>query len=165
MTVLQIVLFLLFLLLLGGLFDAPFLPTSKKDFKKIADIIEAKKEKVVYDLGSGTGSLLFYLNKNYGVRGVGVEISPLLYFFSKIKSLYIEGVDIRYGNFRKTDLSKADVVYVFLTPLFQERAKKEILPKMKQGAELLVCGSEVDELSPVKLIREAGEQSYYLYKK
>ncbi len=152
-------------MIVGGLFDAPFLPTAKKDFKRIARLIDPSPEKVIYDLGSGTGNLLFYLNKDYKAKGVGIEISPILYFFSKIKSLSVKDVSIIYGNFRKQDISKADVVYMFLAPIVADKAEKEILVKMKKGALLLVSGSEAEGLTPLKTSKEKGRQSYYLYKK
>ncbi len=165
MSVLHIIFIFIFLIILGGLFDAPFLPTPKKDFKKIGDLINPPKGSTVYDLGSGTGELLFYLNKKYGTRGVGIEISPFLYLFSKLKARSVKDVDIIYGNFHHKDISNADTVYMFLTSAAADKAKKEILPKMKKGSFLLVSGNEAEGLVPLRSFKEKGKQSYYLYRK
>ena len=72
----------LFLFILGGFFGALWIPTRKKNYERIASLAELKPGMIFYDLGSGSGSLLFYLSKKYNIKCVGIEISPILYLYS-----------------------------------------------------------------------------------
>ncbi|MDP3093316.1 MAG: class I SAM-dependent methyltransferase [bacterium] len=127
-----LILILFYLIFLGALFEAPWLPTMKKNFDRIAKLAGLQPGMLFYDLGSGSGELLFCLSKKYDVNCIGIEISPLLYLYSKIKSLFFNKVKIRYGNFYKYDLSKADAVYVFLFPKAYYRLKTKISSGLKK---------------------------------
>src|SRR3989344_8748350 len=94
----------LIILFLGAFFDAPWVPTRKKDFIRIAEIAELQPGMLFYDLGSGSGEMLFYLSQKYNIYCVGIEVSPILYLYSKVKSLFYKKVKIIYGNFYKHDL-------------------------------------------------------------
>jgi len=120
---------ILILLFLGALFEAPWVPTRKKDYERIAEMASLKPGMLFYDLGSGTGEMLFYLSRRYDINCVGIEISPILYLYSKIKSFFYKKVKILYGNFYRHDLSKANVIYIFLMPKNFDKLKKEIIKK------------------------------------
>lgn len=155
----------LLVLFVFGIFGGViWMPTRKKDYERIAKVAILKSDDVFYDLGSGTGDLLFYLEKNHGIRCVGIEISPILYFYSKIKSLFYKKVKIRYGNFFKHDVSEANILYAFLHPKMYKKLKVKIKKDAKEGARIILAVWPFSNESHTVSSCEKGEVSYYLYK-
>lgn len=160
-----ILILLLILLFLGALFEAPWLPTKKKDYERIIKMANLRPEMSFYDLGSGTGDMLFYLSQKYNINCVGIEISPILYLYSKIKSIFYKKVKIKYGNFYKYDLSKADVIYAFLMSKNFDRLKKEIGKKMKKDSKIILSCWPFQNCNSKQISEGNKKIPYYLYDK
>lgn len=82
------------------------------------------------DLGSGDGSFLLAAARR-GIRGVGFELNPLLWAYSRLRSWpRRQLIDIRWGDYWHQPLPPSDAVYVFLI--------KRYMPKLdaKLSAEL-----------------------------
>lgn len=154
---------ILILIFLGALFEAPWVPTRKKDFDRVAKLANLRPGMLFYDLGSGSGELLFYLSKKYNVNCVGIEISPFLFLYSKIKSLFHNKVKIHYGNFYKYDLSKADMVYIFLLPKTYGKLRKKIETELKRGTKIILSCWPFKDCKPNKIDKKENAISYYLY--
>lgn len=156
----------LFLFIVGGLWGALWIPTKKRDYERIAKLIDLRPGMSFYDLGSGTGDLLFYFSKNRGVQCVGIEVSPILYLYSKIKSLFFKNVEIRYGNFFNHDLSKADIIYTFLHPKMYGRLKNKMDTGIRKDSTLILLSTwPFKDVSPLKISEKNKEATYYLYRK
>lgn len=156
----------LFLFILGGLWGTIWLPTKRRDYDRIADLADLKSGVILYDLGSGTGELLFYLAKKYKIKCTGIEISPVLYLYSKLKSLFFKNVEIKYGNFLKHNLSNADVIYVFLHPKVYDKLKEKIRHGIKKDSTLILLSTwPFKDKNPLRINEKHKEATYYLYKK
>lgn len=158
---------LLFLIFSGSILGTPWIPTQKKNFDRIARLAKMKPGDCFYDLGSGSGELLFHLSRNYGIRCVGIEISIPLYLYSKVKSLlfYNGKVEIRFGDFNKFDLSKADAVYLFLLPDSQEKIFDKLSTEMKEGSRVVVSCWPLKEINFQETSNPKNETNYFLYVK
>jgi len=155
---------LLILFIFGGFWGVIWIPTRKKDYERIVKIAAPKPNDVFYDLGSGSGDLLFYLAKRYDIRCVGIEISPIFYFYSKIRSLfYYKKVKIIYGDFFKHDISKADIIYAFLIPNMYKKLEAKIKKDAKEKARIVLVAWPFDNVPSTSSSCEKGEVSYYLY--
>ena len=78
----------------SSFFGVCWVPTKRKQYKLIAENAGLKDGMVFCDLGSGTGNLLFFLCRNYGVKCIGVELSLLLFLYSKTKALFCKSTSI-----------------------------------------------------------------------
>jgi ribosomal protein L11 methylase PrmA len=95
---------------------------------------------VIYDLGSGDGTALMIAAKEFGARGVGIEIDPLRSIFSKILLLrngVSDKVKIKRSNFFKEDLKEADVIFVYLVPKTIERLLPKFRKELKKGTRIV----------------------------
>ncbi|MGH2613418.1 MAG: hypothetical protein ACRDFB_10290 [Rhabdochlamydiaceae bacterium] len=135
---LNITLVVLLFLSAGSFFSAPWMPTRKRDFAVIANLMKPNPKDMLYDLSSGTGEFLFFMSKKYNIRGVGIEISPLLYLYSKTKSLFYKNVKIVYGNFYHYNLSDADIVYAFLMPKKIVKLRDKLSRKLSPHAKIII---------------------------
>jgi SAM-dependent methyltransferase len=155
----------LVLLFLGAFWKAPWLPTKKEDYTTIAELAGLKEGMNFYDLGSGTGRMLFYFSKKYSANCFGIEISPLLYLYSKIRSLFQKRVKIFYGNFFRYDLSEADVVFIFGHPKLYGKLRKKLVRELKTEAKIIVACWPFENASALSVKKGKSGVSYYLYKK
>lgn len=160
-----LLLLVFFLLFCGALWSAPWLPTHKKNFKDITGLIKLKPQSVFYDLGSGNGDLLFYLSQEHNINCVGIEISPILYLYSKIKSLFYKNVEIKYGNFFNCNLKKADIVYCFLTPKAYPKLRKKLKKELKKKTIIILSCWPFKKAEPFKVINKKNTIPFYAYKK
>jgi hypothetical protein len=70
---------------------------------------------VIYDLGSGWGALAAALARAFPEAQVrGIEISPLPYLVSRLRTRHLPNAVLRRGNFYAEDLSDAQAVTCYL---------------------------------------------------
>ncbi len=94
----------------------PFVPTPRDDVARIvAAMVQSSGERFV-DLGSGDGRMLLAIHQATGASGLGIEGAPALWLWSWLRTLRVQGVQVRLGDLRKADLSQVDAVYVWGTP-------------------------------------------------
>ena len=119
-------------LIYSSIKGSPYVPTSKKLLKKFFGEIKFKKNSFFIELGSGDGRILRYIAKYYQINGLGVDINPILVWFSKVYS-WLENVNDRVKFERmdamNVDLTKADYIYIFLMPKFIKKLRLFRIPK------------------------------------
>ncbi|KKQ21069.1 MAG: hypothetical protein US33_C0009G0010 [Parcubacteria group bacterium GW2011_GWC1_36_9] len=135
-----------FLFLLLSMFwppDSPWAPwwrTNKKIARAACKLANISSKDTVYELGSGDGTFLLIAAKEFGAKGVGIEIDPLRYWFSRIK-FKIKGLDkkvkIIRKNFHDVNISQASVIFVYLVPKTLERLKPKFLKELNHGTLLV----------------------------
>ncbi len=120
---------------------APFVPTSRKNVKKMIELANLKKTDILCDLGSGDGRIIFFAAKS-GARCVGVEINPILYYISKLKSKIkrVKNVEIVRKDLWKIDLSEFDVLTLFFIAPKMDKLMKKIKKEMKSGNRIVSYG-------------------------
>ncbi|MFC1663408.1 class I SAM-dependent methyltransferase [Patescibacteria group bacterium] len=110
---------------------APWVPTWNKDVGRLIKLVDLKPGELVYDLGAGDGRLIRRIASNYKAHAIGIELSLLPYLYTKVRNLFTSNrnlITLKYGDFFKVDLSKADAIVCFLTPM----AMKKLSPKFKR---------------------------------
>lgn len=155
----------------GALKGAPWVPTSKSDIDYIFSKITLPKNAVIFDLGSGDGRVIFQAAQKINVsQAVGVELAWPLYIWSVLKTKLLLSKDIKpkikflLGDFFKTDIQTADLVFCFLMPETVNKLAPQIISKMKPGALLVSAVFEVKSLKSLDIIKPAEYScTYYVY--
>jgi hypothetical protein len=118
-------------LLFSAFKGAPYVPTSKRQLDGILAHANLRKDANLVELGSGDGRLIRYAVKHFEVSGVGIEINPLLVWWSRYLSRR-DGIADRVSFVRQNvfdySLHKVDYLYIFLMP----ELIKALLPKFKR---------------------------------
>ena len=135
----QILLFLVSCTIVFSLFhflvtgNTPSVSTPDWVIGKMAENREIKDGDIFYDLGCGTGRLIFNLSEVFtGTNFIGIENSLPQYLFARVRSFFLKrrNVSIKFENFLKTDLSDADHIYVWIylrdIKLLKEKFEKEL---------------------------------------
>ena len=126
-----------YFLLNGWLWGAGYEPTKKSVRQKIIGLLEERLSAdrfVLYDLGSGCGGVLIDVAERFpNALCTGIEADPLKCAIARwrVRKLGLQHhLMITRGNLLKTDLSDADIVYMFLSPLIL--TKQEFRDKIKK---------------------------------
>lgn len=99
--------------------DIHHTPTRHNIADAMLGLAGVTTDDVVYDLGSGDGRIPIIAAQKYGARGVGIEIDPRLVELSWriANEAEVAGrVSFVVGDLFETDLSKATVVTMYLSP-------------------------------------------------
>lgn len=140
------------------LYGAPYLPTHTKQAEKGLDMLNLHSGQTLYELGCGDGKVL-RLAARRGLNAVGYELNPLLFLVAKLTTWkYRYQVQVRFGNFWKADISRADVVFVFLLDRFMVRLDEKMKTEGR-GKLLLSYTFEVPGRKPANI-----QDGMYLYK-
>jgi cyclopropane fatty-acyl-phospholipid synthase-like methyltransferase len=114
---------------------APFVPTPMEAVRKMIKLAKIKKGDVVYDIGCGDGRMVYVAANEYGARATGLELSPLVYTFARIrKLLWRSKAKILFRNFKTQNLRDADVIVCYLMPETLEKLRPKLETELKPGA-------------------------------
>ena len=149
----NLLLFLLALLwiLVPAFYGLPSKPTKPDRIRKALQMVGLKQGEVLYDLGAGDGRVLLIAAKEFGAKAVGVEVGPvqcLLIWLRIVSGGLREHVQIRLGNFYKTELKDADVVFLYATSQELPKLAPHLEKKMKAGSRLASISADFPEWEP-----------------
>lgn len=125
---------------------ASFVPTSGKIVDEILAKAKLKKDQFFLELGCGDSRIVRTAVKKYRVKGMGVDINPLLILYSKFLSRIQKLPNIKFinQNIFKTDFSKADVIFIFLLPKLIRKIKNKFETECNVGTIIISHGFKID---------------------
>jgi SAM-dependent methyltransferase len=156
----------LVLLALGLVIFSPggvWFPTSKKHIRAMLEMAELKPGELVYDLGCADARVLIIAAQEFGARGVGIEIDPLRYRLARwrVRRAGLEDqITLVQGSFHEENLSKADVVTLYLVQKMINRLAPKLARELRPGARLVSNTFVVPGLKVVKYDRPADLRLY-----
>jgi phospholipid N-methyltransferase len=133
-------------LLFSAIKGAPYVPTSNKQFEKIFKNVKLKKGEILIELGSGDGRLTRYAAKTFGIEGVGIEINPLLIWWSRFlsqKDGTKKSVQFLRKNIFDYPLNHADYLYLFLMPDLIIKLLPKFSKELKKGVIIISHGFKI----------------------
>lgn len=129
------ILFLVLAFLTGG----PFVPSTPKSLEAMIDLAHIKPGMIVYDMGSGDGRVLFAAAEK-GAKAVGIEINPYLVLYTRLKvffSPYRGKITVIWGDFWRTKVSQANLVFVYLIPWRMDEFAAKLTKELKPGSTVV----------------------------
>lgn len=142
------------------------IPLPKNTIRKMLKLANVKKNDLVYDLGSGDGRALIIAAKEFGARTVGIEKNRLLVLLSRWlirKNKLQEKIKIIHGNIFKKNLSKADVILMYLSHKLTQKLKQKFEKELKDRTRIVSASHPIVDWKEIKKIR-TGHFYSYLYK-
>ena len=98
------------------------------------------------ELGSGDGRLTRYAVKRYGVQGIGIDINPLLVWWSRFLSNR-DGTGSQTQFLRKNvfdySLKAVDYLYIFLMPELIVKLLPKFKKELKKGTVIISHGFKI----------------------
>ena len=112
-------------------------------------LAEIKPGESLIDLGSGDGRILFAASK-HGAHCLGIEINPLLVWYTRLRA-WLRGssaVSVRRTNLWSVDISAADVVTIYMVPIYMQKLKEKVQAEMKPGSRILAAVHPFPDWAP-----------------
>ena len=145
--------------------EVPYVPTREDVLAAMLKMADVTKDDVVYDLGCGDGRIVITAAKEFGAKGVGVDIDPQRILESN-ENARKEGVTDRVqfieGNLFDADVSKATVVTLYLLPSVNLRLRPKLQKELKPGTRVVSHNYDMGDWKPVKQA-QIGEHVVYLW--
>ncbi len=120
--------------------DVPYVQTPTDVVAEMLRIASVRPGDVVYDLGSGDGRIVIAAARDFGARGVGIEIDPSLVAYSKEqarKAGVADRVTFRADDLFDVDLSDATVVTLYLSYDMNLRLRPKLQRELRPGSRIV----------------------------
>jgi ribosomal protein L11 methylase PrmA len=147
----------------------PYVPTSPEGVQAMLKLAEVKKGDVVYDLGCGDGRIVVAAAKDFGARGVGIDIDPQR--ISEAKENARKAGVLDSVRFEETDLFQANirdatVVTLFLLSSVNLKLRPKLLQELRPGARIVSNTFEMGDWKPDKelTVGNANDGSYWSHR-
>jgi len=140
--------------------DVPYVPTTEEAVTAMLKLADVKKSDVVYDLGCGDGRIVIAAAKEYGARGVGIDINPERIQEAE-ENAKKAGVE-KLARFEENDLFDADiheasVVTLFLLNSVNLKLRPKLLRELKPGTRVVSNTFNMGDWKPDKELTLDGD--------
>ena len=116
-------------------------------------LAQVTKDDVVYDLGCGDGRIVITAARQFGARGVGVDIDPQRISESEAnaKAAGVEGlVSFKLQDAMTVDVSPATVVTLYLLSASNLKLRPILTKQLRPGARIVSHAFTMGDWRPVK---------------
>ena len=148
--------------------DVIWIPTEEPVVTAMLKLARVTKNDVVYDLGCGDGRIVIAAARQFGARGVGVDIDPQL--IEKANAAAVQaGVtdkvkffvgDIFDPNLKIND---ATVVALFLLQSMNERLRPRLQTELRPGSRIVANSFTLGDAWPAQRHQVVGNSIIYLW--
>ncbi|HWV73697.1 MAG TPA: class I SAM-dependent methyltransferase [Pseudosphingobacterium sp.] len=145
--------------------DVPYVSTKPEVVDAMLKIAKVNKDDLIYDLGCGDGRIVIMAAKEYGAKGVGVDIDPLRIKEANenaIKEGVTDHVTFIEQDLFEVDFSEATVVTLYLLPYVNLKLRPLLLEKLKPGTRIVSNEFDMGDWKPEKQIT-VGESTIYFW--
>lgn len=146
--------------------DIFYVPTEQKVVEEMLRLAGVTADDVVYDLGSGDGRIVTLAAREFGARGVGVELDPVLVETSRQVAQEAQVADrVRFveGDLFTVNLSEATVVTLFLSPVINRRLEGKLKRELKNGARVVSHQFDMGDWRPDRTTRASDGTTLFLW--
>ena len=149
--------------------DVHYEPTSPDVVQVMFRLANVKSGEVVYDLGCGDGRIVITAVREFGARGVCVDIDPQRIAESQENARaagVAENIGFLNQDLFETDVSEASVVMLFLSPELNLKVRPKLLRELKPGTRIVSHWHDMGDWKPEKVVRvrsSGRERSVYLW--
>jgi precorrin-6B methylase 2 len=145
--------------------DVPYVPTTDEAVKAMLQLAGVKKGDIVYDLGCGDGRIVVTAAKEFGARGVGIDINPTRIAEAKenAKKAGVENlVRFEENDLFDADIREASVVTLFLLSNVNLKLRPKLLAELKPGTRIVSNTFDMGDWKPEKeaTVGNEDEASY-----
>lgn len=145
--------------------DVRYEPTPYTTVRAMLKLAQVSSTDLVYDLGSGDGRIVIMAAQEFGARGVGIDIDPVLVKEARANAR-TAGVEAKVkfveGDMYKADLRPATVVTLFLHPDPNLKLRPKILAELKPGSRVVSYIWDMGDWKP-EVEQAVGEGHYKIF--
>lgn len=144
--------------------DVIFVPTPEAVVKAMLKLANVKKGELVYDLGCGDGRAVIAAARDFGARGIGVDIDPARIQESKANAAdagVTDRVEFKQADLFELNFADADVVFLYLLPSLNLKLRPRILDELRPGTRVVSHSFSMDDWKADETQHPSGRTVYY----
>jgi SAM-dependent methyltransferase len=145
--------------------DVRFEPTPTSVVRQMLELARVGPQDVVFDLGSGDGRIPIAAAKDFGARGIGIEIDPALVARAEASARAAgvqDQVEFRTGDMYTADLRSATVVTLFLHPQPNLKLRPKLQRELAPGARIVSYMWDMGDWQP-DVVRRVNRHRIFLW--
>lgn len=144
------------------------MPTSPKAKRILLDNLPNHRRGIIFELGSGWGTLAFPLAQKYpNCTIVAYENSPIPYFISKIRLSFSrhKNLHIKRQDFYHASFENATMIICYLYPGAMQRLKRKLGNELMQGTFVISNTFSIPGWQTYKIleVRDMYHSKIYMY--
>jgi SAM-dependent methyltransferase len=146
--------------------DVRYEPTPMPVVRALLEMADVGPQDLVYDLGSGDGRIPITAAKEFGARGVGIEIDPALVTRAQAKARQAgveDKVEFRLGDMYAADVRPATVVTLFLHPGPNMKLREKLRSDLQAGSRVVSYVWDMGGWTPSD-VRRVNERRIFLWR-
>jgi precorrin-6B methylase 2 len=143
--------------------DVIFVPTPPEVVDAMLKLANVHKGDVVYDLGSGDGRIVVTSAKQFGTRGVGIDINPIRIGEANenAKAAGVTNlVAFRNEDMFEANISEATVVTLYLLTSLNIKLRPKLVHDLKAGTRIVSQTFDMGDWKPEKEETVEGRRIY-----
>jgi SAM-dependent methyltransferase len=148
--------------------DVIWIPSDDRVVTAMLKLARVTKTDVVYDLGCGDGRIVIAAARDFGAKGVGVEIDPELVKAARAAAKAAgvsDRVTIIEGNIFDPAIKIADatVVALYLLQGLNEKLRPRLQSELKPGTRIVANGFHMGSSWPADRTEDLGNTTIYFW--
>jgi SAM-dependent methyltransferase len=144
----------------------PYVPTPEDVVDKMLKMASVTGKDVVYDLGCGDGRIVITAAKQYGARGVGIDLNP-----QRIKEAnenakkagVTDKVKFMVGDLFKANFHEATVVTLYLLPQVNVQLRPRLWQQLKVGTRVVSHNYDMGPEWPPEKTENVDHRTIYFW--
>lgn len=143
--------------------DVIFVPTPQDVVDAMLKVAKVGPNDVLYDLGSGNGIIPVTAAKQFGTRGVGIDIDPTRIAEANAnarKNNVTDKVKFIQGDLFEQDLSEATVISLYLLNSLNLKLRPKLL-ELKPGTRIVSHAFDMGDWAPEQTINVDARMVYF----
>jgi len=143
---------------------APYVRTPPEVVREMLKLAKVNRNDVVYDLGCGDGRIVIAAVREFGARGVGIDIEGERVREAQAnarKAGVADRVEFRQQDLFQADISEATVVTLYLLRDVNLELRPKLLRDLKPGTRIVSHSFDMGDWKPDKEVQVNGSRLYY----
>ena len=120
--------------------DVIFVPTPQPVVDAMLKLAKVQPNEMVYDLGCGDGRAVISAVRDFGARGIGVDIDPQRIQESRANAAnagVTDRIEFKQADLFQMAFADADVVFLYLLPALNLKLRPRILDELRPGTRIV----------------------------
>ena len=144
--------------------DVIYVPTPQNVVDAMLKLANVHSGDVIYDLGCGDGRIVVTAAKQFGVRGIGIDINPerIAEARENAKSNGVTNrVTFRNEDLFEADIKEASVVSLYLLTSLNLKLRPKLWRELKPGTRIVSHSFDMGDWKPEKQMEVGGHTIYF----
>jgi SAM-dependent methyltransferase len=144
--------------------DVRYEPSPPEVVDAMLKLAEVGKRDLVYDLGCGDGRIVVAAARDFGARGVCIDIDPQRIAEARenaLKARVQRRITFRTEDLFQADFREATVVTLYLLPHLNLRLRPKLWSELKPGTRIVSHSHDMGDWKPEKQVVVDGQTIYF----